>query len=92
MKLPAALDAVLLKLVSLSKKGSHAVPNVFCTRCGFEWHNEGFAAEKKLPSFCVSCYQRTVAPKPSYSESIVSSAKAKMKKRKKEDKGKSKLR
>jgi hypothetical protein len=91
MKLPAALDDVLLKVISFSKKRSKISPNVYCARCGFEWHDEHFAAEKKRPSFCISCYQRTVLPKPSRKESIVSSAKAKMKKREKENKGKSKL-
>lgn len=92
MKLPAALDDLWSKLISFSRKGSKLAPNVFCTRCGFEWHDEDFSAERKLPLRCISCYSRSVAPKLSLSGSIVSSARAKMKRREKENKAKSKLR
>jgi len=91
MKLPAVLDDIWSKFISLRKKSLSFPPNVFCTRCGFEWHDARFAAERKLPYRCISCYVRSVAPKPSLKESIVSSARAKMKRREKENKGKSKL-
>jgi len=86
MKLPSALKGIFLP-----KKKSTLAPNVYCTHCGFEWHDSNFNKDKKLPSFCIECYKRTVAAKPSFRESVVLSARAMLKRREKENKGKSKL-
>lgn len=91
MKLPSALKGISIKDISPPKRKAKE-PNVFCTRCGFEWHDANFKRDKKRPPFCISCYRRAVAAKPSFRESIALSARAMLKRREKENKRKSKLR
>ena len=81
MSLPSPDDIRPLLKKKLSKKKSPA-PNVCCKHCGFAWHDKEFEEQKKLPVFCIRCYKRETAKYPSFSESLVLSAKENIKKRK----------